>query len=90
MAQLEAFPGEVRLNSLAHLPSLADLLGARAHAIVSARPLLEQPGGHACIGQGTVGVARRLIKIDAKPHRRVAQRDAPVAANIHDRGVKRL
>ena len=37
-----------------------------------------------------MGVARRLVELDAKPRRRVTQRDAPVAAHVHDRGVKRL
>ena len=35
-------------------------------------------------------MTRRLVELDAKPRRRVTQRDAPVAAHIHDRGVKRL
>ena len=52
--------------------------------------LLEQLGSHARIGKGAVGVARRLVELDAKPRCRVAQRDAPVAAHVHDRGVKRL
>lgn len=90
VAQLGALAGKARLGSLAHPPSLADLLSARAHAVVSVHHLLEQLGGYARIGKGAVGVARRLVELDAKPRRRVAQRDAPVAANVHDRGVKHL
>ena len=90
IAQLGALAGKTRLGSPAHPPPLADLLGARTHTVVPAHHLLKQPGGHACVGQGAVGVSRRLIKIDAKPRRRVTQRDAPVAAHVHDRGVKRL
>lgn len=77
VAQLGALVGETRLGSLAHPPTLADFLGARAHAVVPVHHLLEQLGGHARIGQGAVGVARRLVKLDAKPRCRVAQRDAP-------------
>ena len=90
VAQLGALAGKARLGSLAHPPSLADLLSARAHAVVSVHHLLEQLGGYARIGKGAVGVARRLVELDAKPRCRVAQRDAPVAANVHDRGVKHL
>lgn len=35
-------------------------------------------------------MTRRLVELDAKPRRRVTQRDTPVAAHVHDRGVKRL
>lgn len=90
VAQLGALAGKARLGSLAHPPPLADLLGARTHAVVPVHRLLEQLGGHARIGKGTVGVARRLVELDAKPHCRVTQRDAPVAAHVHNRGVKRL
>ena len=90
ITQLGALAGKARLSSLAHPPPLANFLGARTHAVVPVHHLLEQLGGHARIGQGAVGVTRRLIKLDAKPRCRVAQRDAPVAAHVHDRGVKRL
>ena len=58
--------------------------------IVPLHHLLKQLGGYTRISQSAVGVARRLVKLDAKPRRRVAQRDTPVAAHVHDRGVKRL
>lgn len=90
IAQLGAPAGEARLGSLAHPPPLADLLGAWAHVVAPVHHLLEQLGGHARIGQGTVGVTRRLVELDAKPHRCVTQRDTPVAAYVHNRGVKRL
>ena len=90
VAQLGALARKARLSSLAHPPPLADFLGARAHAVVPVHHLLEQLGGHARIGKGAVGVTRRLVELDAKPRRRVTQRDAPVAAHVHDRGVKRL
>ena len=37
-----------------------------------------------------MGVTRRLVELDAKPRRRVTQRDTPVAAHIHNPDVKRL
>ena len=90
VAQFGALVGKARLSSLVHPPPLAYFLDARAHAVVPVHHLLEQLGGHARIDQGTVGVARRLVELDAKPRCRVAQRDTPVAAHVHDRGVKRL
>ena len=90
IAQLWTLAGKACLDSLAHPPPLADLLGAWAHAVVPVHHLFEQLGGHTCVGQGAVGMARLLVKIDAKPCCRIAQRDTPVAAHIHDRGVKRL
>ena len=90
VAQLGALAREARLGSPAHPPSLADFLGARTHVIDPVHYLLEQFGGYTRIGQGAVGMTRRLVKLDAKPRCRVAQRDAPVAAHVHDRDVKRL
>lgn len=50
VTQLGALTGETRLSSLAHPPTLADFLGARAHTVVPVHHLLEQLGGHARIG----------------------------------------
>ena len=58
VAQLGALLGKARLGSLAHPPPLADLLGARTHAVVPVHRLLEQLGGYARIGKGAVGMAR--------------------------------
>lgn len=90
VTQLGTLAGKARLSSLAHPPPLADFLGARTHAVLPVHCLLEQLGGYARIGQSAVGVARRLVKLDAKPRRRVTQRNASVAAHVHDRGIKRL
>lgn len=57
VAQFGALAGNARLGSLAHPPPLADFPGARTHVIVPLHHLLEQLSGHACIGQGAVGVA---------------------------------
>lgn len=64
VAQLGALLGKARLSLLAHPPPLADLLGARAHVVVPVHHLLEQLGGHMRIGQGTVGVTRRLVELE--------------------------
>lgn len=69
VAQLGALLGKAHLSSLAHPPPLADLLDTRTHVVVPIHHLLEQLSGHARIGQGAVGVARRLVELDAKPRR---------------------
>lgn len=66
IAQLGALAGKARLSSLAYPPPLTDFLGARTHVIVPLHHLLEQLSGYARIGQGAVGVARRLV--DSMPN----------------------